>query len=120
MTCHKLAPGVIVCKSPATEYRRIVRCPSCRRRRRFLVRFEGWYGDRLTCTGCGNQWSDGYRMPLTRSAKKRAALIADAKARWATARPAAQYQIDAAAYWAPYMSERAEVAYGRSQHAEVR
>lgn len=91
MTCHNLG-GAIVCTTPNTEYRQIIRCPSCRTRRRFLRTFGGWYGDRLTCCGCGRRWSDGYQMPHTRSAAKRARLIADARSRWATAAPAAGYR----------------------------
>ena len=34
-------------------------CPVCQRSRRMLVQFAEWYGATITCTGCGDQWSDG-------------------------------------------------------------
>lgn len=36
-------------------------CPTCDRPRRMLGSFAEWYGITLTCTGCGDMWSDGYR-----------------------------------------------------------
>ena len=89
MACTNLG-GAIVCSSPSTEYRRILRCPSCRKRRRFLVRFGGWYGDTLTCCGCARSWADGYQYPFTRSEAKRRRLREDAAERWKTARPASE------------------------------
>jgi hypothetical protein len=34
-------------------------CPTCERLRRFLCRFQEWYGWTQTCLGCGETWTDG-------------------------------------------------------------
>ena len=91
MTCEHHG-NLIICRTDSTEYRKIMRCPSCRTRRWMLRTFGGWYGDMLTCCGCGRRWNEGYLMPYTRSKAKRARLIAAARSRWATARPAAEYR----------------------------
>lgn len=50
--------------------RRVLRCPSCKRRRRFVVVLYGWYGAMTTCCGCGEQWNDGYRAPRSRAKRQ--------------------------------------------------
>lgn len=39
----------------------VIDCPVCQRPRRMLCRFQDWYGTTVTCTGCGDQWTDGER-----------------------------------------------------------
>lgn len=43
--------------------RRVVvqQCPTEKRRRRMLACFQEWYGWDITCSGCGDHWSDGWR-----------------------------------------------------------
>lgn len=36
-------------------------CPTCAQERRMLVQSTEWYGATLTCTGCGDKWTDGER-----------------------------------------------------------
>lgn len=43
----------------SVEAVRVVKCPTCERRRRMLFQFQEWYGGTFTCTGCGDRWTDG-------------------------------------------------------------
>lgn len=49
-------------------------CPTCDRPRRMLVSFAEWYGATLHCSGCGDDWSDGYRgeRPFARGWRRKA------------------------------------------------
>lgn len=82
MTVH-----VHVCAPPTTWGRGILRCPTCRRRRRFVVFFQPWYGGTWTCCGCGDSFADGQRLPRPFRRGWRADATRDARARWATAAP---------------------------------
>lgn len=93
MTCNRIAPGVIVCTTPTTRYRKMIDCPVCKTRRRVTRTFGGWYGDNVCCCGCGHVWSDGYRVTRFRSAKAKAKAIALARERWWLARPASEYRL---------------------------
>jgi hypothetical protein len=82
---------VVVCRYPIFYTRRVRNCPTCDRRRRFVDTDRGlWVGPILTCVGCGDSWSEGCRMerPFARGWRQRA--IADARAKWAQARPYAE------------------------------
>lgn len=57
MNVHIYAP-------PTTSERaRILPCPTCKQRRKMLVLTYEWHGAFITCTGCGEQWSDGEMCP---------------------------------------------------------
>ena len=74
MTCHNVG-GVIVCGPPAGVYNRsILPCGACKRRHRFIVRWDGaWYGYTFF-GGCGDRWADGemYPRPFRRGWRKKA------------------------------------------------
>ncbi len=84
--CVEFAPDSWICTGPRGIVRRLVRhCPNCKRRRRFVQSYGGWYGDTLTCVACGDAWSEGQRMerPFARGWRKQA--INHARAQWAAA-----------------------------------
>ena len=41
----------------------VTHCPTCDRLRRMSAQFQEWYGWTLTCSGCGDMWSDGEMHP---------------------------------------------------------
>lgn len=53
------------------EARRVMFCPTCKRRRRFYGWFQEWYGWTITCCHCGDKWADGERLerPFVRREK---------------------------------------------------
>lgn len=61
MPCHQSKDGnLIVCTPSVMERRRrVVHCPVCKRKRRFVMHHEPWYGWTQTCTACGARWQDG-------------------------------------------------------------
>lgn len=78
MTCIQLAGGVTVCKASNNHLRRrIIRCPICERMREMVVRYEGWHGPTVMCTGCGDSWQDGELScrPFERNWRKRSVEI---------------------------------------------
>lgn len=68
-----------ICGGYVEVIRRIVACPTEGRRRRMVVVVPDspYYAGTLTCCGCGDSWSEGFRMerPFRRGWRK------DAKAR---------------------------------------
>jgi hypothetical protein len=87
VTCDHVHIGdacVMVCRSTFTYRRRVRDCPTCKRRRRFVLAVDDnpYYGSIWTCCGCGDSWSDGERMPRPFARGWRARAIAKAKARW--------------------------------------
>jgi hypothetical protein len=97
--------GAVICRPPRL-YRRIVRdCPVCKQRRRFVVWWGGmWYGETLTCLGCGDSWQDGERgyRPFQRGWRQKA--IAQAKATWAQAVTPREYKAAVRAEISEYMA----------------
>lgn len=88
MPCLEFAPNAYICTTGVREIlRRIRHCPTCKRRRRFVIveGWSAWYAPTLTCLGCGDSWSEGWRMerPFRRGWRQEA--IAQAKAQWANA-----------------------------------
>jgi hypothetical protein len=74
---------VIVCRPPSFPIRRILHCPTCKRRRRMAGRDGGpYYGPTLTCLGCGDSWTCGemHDRPFRRG--WRAKEITAAKRAW--------------------------------------
>lgn len=55
--------GIAICGVGGLSYRTITYCPTCECRRRFVVRWQMWYGDDATCLGCGDSWQDGDLCP---------------------------------------------------------
>lgn len=74
--------NVIICRAPGFPIRRILRCPTCRARRRFAGRIYGWYDPTITCCGCGDSWSGGERHDRPRRRGWRTTEIAAAKELW--------------------------------------
>lgn len=77
-----------VCSTGVREIvRRILPCPTCKRRRRMVVVYgwSVWYGPTITCCACGDSWADGER--LMRPAKRgwRQEAAAKAKQKWQNA-----------------------------------
>lgn len=63
MTC-KVGSGVVVCQSDGPYRRAIQQCPTCERRTRHLLRWDGpWLGHAVHCVACGDTWVDGERCP---------------------------------------------------------
>lgn len=80
------AGAIYVCSpTPLATVRRIIRCPNCKTRRRFVVTYYEWYGALATCCACGDQWSDGERLPRPFARGWRKVATAKAKAQWASA-----------------------------------
>lgn len=106
MTCVSPAPGVIVCMGPRGPYMRALRpCPTKTGRiRRMVVSYGGLYfGDDVTCLGCGDKWGEEgrYRRPFRRA--WRTAAIEHATAMWRAAVPVAEYHAIVNAELAAYM-----------------
>lgn len=74
--------NVIICRAPGFPIRRILRCPTCKQRRRFAGHDYVWYGPTFTCCGCGDSWTDGERHDRPRRRGWRAVEIAAAKETW--------------------------------------
>jgi hypothetical protein len=75
-----------LCRPSAINVRKILDCPTCRRRRRFAgFDTPPWYGITLTCCACGDTWTDGERAerPFARGWRVKSAK--KAKATWAAA-----------------------------------
>lgn len=66
---------VIICRANRYPIRRILRCPTCKTKRRMLAHDEVWYGTTVTCCHCGDHWQDGelYPRPSQRGWRKDAA-----------------------------------------------
>lgn len=79
MPCVRYANG-FVCMPTIKERRvRVMKCPTCKRRRRFYCWFQEWYGWHMTCTGCGEQWQDGEMCPRPFAPRWRKENISRAK-----------------------------------------
>ena len=76
--------SLFVCGGAAYYQRRIMHCPVCERRRRFVFAWSWspYYAPIATCCGCGDSWSDGdrHQRPFKRGWRQEA--IASAKERW--------------------------------------
>jgi hypothetical protein len=96
MTCTTVNLGgqtFTVCGPPQGIVRRSVQhCPTCQRRRRFVVRWGGaWHGSSVTCCACGDSWADGERYPRPFRRGWRKDATARARAAWVAALPVAEY-----------------------------
>lgn len=87
--------NVIVCWSRYYTIRRVMRCATCKTRRRMLVQDEAWYGSTVTCCHCGDRWQDGERCLRSNKRGWRKEAAAKATAEWLAAGP-----YDRTAHWA--------------------
>jgi len=89
MTCehvHIADACVMVCAPTAQRtQRRILNCPTCKQRRRFICTLYEWYGWLVTCCACGDSWEDGERLPRPFARGWREQAKAKAKAAWKAA-----------------------------------
>jgi hypothetical protein len=60
---------------------KIVKCPTCEHRRKFLCEFQEWYGWLITCLTCGDRWENGEMLPRPFERGWRKRKIAEAKHR---------------------------------------
>ncbi|MET9957428.1 hypothetical protein ABZ135_38550 [Streptomyces sp. NPDC006339] len=77
--------NVIVCRARRFPIRRILRCPTCKTRRRMLAQDEAWYGLSMTCCHCGDRWQDGELYPRPRQRGWRKEAAANATTAWLAA-----------------------------------
>lgn len=63
-------------------FRRIVHCPTCQKRRRWVGWAQEWYSTIWTCCGCGDSFGDGERMERPFKRGWRSEAIKRAKADW--------------------------------------
>jgi hypothetical protein len=74
--------AIIVCAPETFLLRRILRCPTCRTKRRFVGADAPWYGPRWTCCFCGDVFGDGERLPRPAKRGWRKEAAAKAKRLW--------------------------------------
>lgn len=63
--CESLAGGLAIVHHGARGIvrRRVMDCPTCKRRTPFVVKWDGaYYGVTIYCTVCLDGWQDGWRM----------------------------------------------------------
>jgi transposase-like protein len=77
--------NVHICRPKNCLARRILRCPTCKTRRRFVQALFVWYDSIFTCCGCGDQFSEGYRMQRPARRGWRDDAVRRAKQEWAEA-----------------------------------
>jgi hypothetical protein len=85
--------GVIICGPPAGVYtRRVLACPECDRRHRFVVQWDGaWYGTTLY-GACGDKWADCEMYPRPFQKGWRTKAQERFRAMWDNAAPADLYE----------------------------
>lgn len=86
-------PAVVICVPDQFPLRRVTRCPTCDRRRRFAGLDAPWYGTTWTCCGCGDAWCDGERLPRPFRRAWRPAAVAAARDLWDRGRPRAEWRV---------------------------
>ena len=66
-------------------FRRVMFCPICEKRRRFVCLWSAWYDTSVTCCGCGDSWCGGElrERPFRRGWRQEA--IALARFQWRNA-----------------------------------
>lgn len=74
-----------ICTARSQDFRRVLDCPTCKRRRRFIVTTTIWHGVTFTCCGCGDSWGEGERMERPFRRAWRAEATESARRRWADA-----------------------------------
>lgn len=84
--------AVAICRPATVAIRRVLKCPTCDRRRRMAGHLALWYGATLTCLGCGDMWTDGEMHPRPFKPRWRAENIAAARSAWSAAVSRAEEQ----------------------------
>lgn len=79
--------SVVICRAAEYSIRRVLRCPTCKARRRMLAQTYAWYGPQVTCCHCGDTWNDGEREPRTNRRGWRQEAATKATAGWLAAGP---------------------------------
>lgn len=72
----------INCPRPTHRLRRVLKCPTCVRRRRMVMEIFEWYGTDVTCCGCGERWQDNEMCPRPFCPGWRKRNIEQARAKW--------------------------------------
>jgi len=80
--------AVHICRPASVTQRRVLRCPTCQQRRRFVEELYVWYDSYLTCVACGDAWSGRQRMLRPAAKEWRAGATVLARYKWASALPA--------------------------------
>lgn len=52
-----------ICRPATFSVRRTAQCPTCGSAQRMAGFLQLWYGQTLTCLGCGDRWTDGEMHP---------------------------------------------------------
>lgn len=76
---------LVICSPRGYTYRTIRRCPTCERRRRFVVSMWVWYPSIATCVACGDEWSEDGRQPRPFARGWRETATRQARQTWAIA-----------------------------------
>lgn len=83
---HEFGGCVTICQTPPMYIRRrIRRCPTCKRRRRFVDESFEWYGPKATCCACGDSWGEDGRYPRPFMRGWRTPAVARARQLWSVA-----------------------------------
>lgn len=92
MVCYA-GTNVIACGPPSGVYhRRMLHCFECKRRHRFVVRWDGaWYGT-TEYGSCGDYWQEGWRGPRPARRGWREDAKARFRAMWDNAAPRDLYE----------------------------
>lgn len=84
--CRGDEVNIAICGGSSSWARRVLHCPVCQSRRRFVVQVgTGYWSPILCCLGCGDSFSDGYRMQRPFRRGWRPESIKQARTAWATA-----------------------------------
>lgn len=76
----------VVCCPRSVTYRRVMACPTCGTRRRFVGEVAAWYAPLWTCCACGDTWdAEEGRLPRPFARGWREKEAARARARWSAA-----------------------------------
>ena len=84
--------AVHICRPAVVTTRKVLRCPTCKQRRRFVVRSYVWYPTDATCTACGDTWAEGERLQRPARRGWRVEASAAAKRDWEQATPAGEFR----------------------------
>lgn len=79
--------SAVICRAAEYPERRILRCRTCKTRRRMFVSVAIWYGPQVTCCHCGDTWNDGERALRSNLRGWRKEAAAKATAAWLAAGP---------------------------------
>lgn len=92
MPCE-FGTNVVACGPPRGVYHRtLANCPECKRRHRFVIRWDGaWYGT-TDYGSCGDYWQEDWRGPRPAKRGWREERKAEFRAMWNNAAPRELYE----------------------------